>query len=207
MVFGHNSNLKIANATFHVQTEDRGESHALIDTTVYHQGRVIHRRTNNYFDLLPLDEDRREALKLRLEDQHRTVIAEIRNGTVQLAVPPGNHSLPAPEHAVRAPGEPKALRLELTNANSWLSGKRARLLLVVREQNGNPVSGARLSVQVEGGERVVPVSAQTSADGQARVEFEMPQLTAATAALVIYAESRSAQGHLRFALRAKPRVA
>ena len=87
MVFGHNSNLTIGTITLHVQTEDRGETHALIDTTVYYRGRVLHRRTNNYFDLLPLDDDRRQALKLRLEDQHSTVIEEIRSGQLQLAIP------------------------------------------------------------------------------------------------------------------------
>src|SRR3974390_295966 len=87
MVFGHNSNLKLGNVTFHVQTEDRGASHALLDTTVYYHGRVLHRRTNNYFDLLPLNEDREQALKLRLEEQHRMVMEEIRSGALELPVP------------------------------------------------------------------------------------------------------------------------
>jgi cytidylate kinase len=67
MVFGHNSNVKVGMHTFHVQTEDRGVNHALIDTTVYYRGRVLHRRTNNYFDLLPMNEDREEALRLRVD--------------------------------------------------------------------------------------------------------------------------------------------
>src|SRR5262252_2475957 len=62
MVFGHNSNVKFGAHTFHVQTEDRGANHALIDTTVYFQGRVLHRRTNNYLDLLPLTEDSQQAM-------------------------------------------------------------------------------------------------------------------------------------------------
>jgi hypothetical protein len=209
MIFGHNTNLKVAGATFHVQTEDRGESHALIDTTVYYQGRVLHRRTNNYFDLLPLDEDRLEALKLRLDDQHRTVIEEIRNGTVQLTIPPSDATPPAPNHqrSGQSLKEAKTLRLELTNANSWLSGKHAKLLLSVREQNGNPVSGAQIRVEMEGGENATPIRAQTGADGGAQIEFEMPRITSATAALVIRAEDQTANGCLKFALRAKPRVA
>jgi len=35
---------------------------------------VLHRRTNNYFDLLPLDAAREEALKLRVDEQHRTIV-------------------------------------------------------------------------------------------------------------------------------------
>jgi hypothetical protein len=62
MIFGRNSNLKHGDVTFHIQTEDRGASHALIDTVVYYQGRVVHRRENNYFDLLPLDDYREQDL-------------------------------------------------------------------------------------------------------------------------------------------------
>jgi hypothetical protein len=209
MIFGHNTNLKVADATFHVQTEDRGETHALIDTTVYYQGRVLHRRTNNYFDLLPLDEDRLEALKLRLDDQHRTVIEEIRHGTVQLTIPPSAlaPAPPDPQPSGQSPKEAKTLLLELTNANSWLSGKHAKLLLSVREQNGNPVSGAQIRVEMEGGENATPILAQTGADGGAQIEFEMPRITSRTAALVIRAEDQTGNGYLKFALRAKPRVA
>src|ERR1700759_783373 len=87
MIFGHNTNVKVGELTFHVQTEDRGEGHALIDTTVYYQGRVLHRRTNNYYDLMPLDDDRRQALKLRLDDQHRVVLEEMQTGKLPLKVP------------------------------------------------------------------------------------------------------------------------
>jgi hypothetical protein len=80
MIFGHNTNVKVGEMTFHVQTEDRGEAHGLIDTTVYFQGRVLHRRTNNYYDLRPLDEDRVGALKLRLDEQHRVVLEEMHSG-------------------------------------------------------------------------------------------------------------------------------
>ncbi len=88
MVFGHNTNIKLGGVTYHVQTEDRGVSHALIDTTVYFRGRVLHRRTNNYYDLLPLDKDSEQALQLRVEEQHRTVLEEMRDGTLQLGLPP-----------------------------------------------------------------------------------------------------------------------
>src|SRR5260370_49939 len=40
MRFGHNSNVTIGEVLYHVQTEDRGATHALIDTTGYYGGRV-----------------------------------------------------------------------------------------------------------------------------------------------------------------------
>src|SRR3974377_2070725 len=96
MVFGHNSNLKLGAVTLHVQTEDRGVAHGLIDTTVYYHGRGLHRRTNNYFDLLPLNDAREGALRLRLQNQHLMVSEEIRSGDEHLNIPPAAGS-PAPQ--------------------------------------------------------------------------------------------------------------
>jgi hypothetical protein len=87
MLCGHNSNVKAGDTTYHVQTEDRGAANALIDTTVYFRGRVLHRRTNNYFDLLPLNPASEQALKQRLDEQHRAVVEAIRTGALHLALP------------------------------------------------------------------------------------------------------------------------
>jgi hypothetical protein len=213
MVFGHNSNLKIGAVTFHVQTEDRGAAHGLIDTTVYFHGRVLHRRTNNYFDLLPLDEDREQALKLRLDEQHRTVIEEIRSGALQLNVPAVEASSRRPEKPASGelPKQPPAsplqrLLLELTNTKSWMSGKHLTLQISVREENGAPVSGAKVLVEIEGSENGEVHRAETSPQGLTLVEFDMPRLASPEAALVIRAEHQSVAGQLRFALRAKSRV-
>jgi hypothetical protein len=216
MIFGHNTNLKIGDATFHVQTEDRGETHALVDTVVYYRGRVLHRRTNAYFDLLPLNEDRLQALRLRLEDQHRTVIEDIKSGDLQLAIPPemlkeaaaqqGTAGSAAQANPVAVP-DSGTLFLELTNANSWLTGRQAKLQVTVREGSGAAVSGAQVRVEIEGSENGHAIQAQTGPEGQAQIEFEMPRIAGSPAALVIHAETQAARGQLRFALRTKPRVA
>src|SRR3979490_3137476 len=74
MLCGHNPSVKAGGTAYHVQTEDRGSTNALIDTTVYFRGRVLHRRTNNYFDLLPLNSKSEQALKQRLDEPHRAVL-------------------------------------------------------------------------------------------------------------------------------------
>src|SRR5271157_2137248 len=205
MVFGHNTNIKLGTLTYHVQTEDRGVSHALIDTTVYFHGRVLHRRTNNYYDLLPLNEDSEQALKLRVDEQHRTVLEEMRNGALQLTLPPAALAqvaavLPAQEpgqepsvneahsKAEEAPSAtpaeeipvvsgPRKLLLELLNAKSWLSGKQAHLQLAVKEEDGSPVAGARVTVKIEGaGEHGLHESVTGDA-GTTEVQFEMPRIT------------------------------
>src|SRR5882762_7758991 len=85
MLFGHNSNVKVGEMLYHVQTEDRGASHAVIDTMVYHSGRVLHRRANSYADLLPLDAAREQALKDRVSTQHQAILDELRSGVLKLA--------------------------------------------------------------------------------------------------------------------------
>ena len=227
MVFGHNTNVKLAGVTYHVQTEDRGESHALIDTTVYFRGRVLHRRTNNYFDLLPLNEDSQQALKLRLDEQHQTVLEEMQSGALQLAVPqptsamsqaqvhPTSTSSSPVEEVRSAPEEtatalvahgPRRLTIDLTNPRSWLSGKRAALQLLVKEENGDPVVGAKIDVHIDGSAEHQIYSAVSGNNGLALVEFAMPRITGAEAAIAIHAEEKDGRGHLKFSLRAKPKV-
>jgi hypothetical protein len=204
MLFGHNSNVVVGADTIHVQTEDRGSTVAVIDTTVHWKGRVLHRRTSKYADLLPLDERKTAVLKDKIEQQHRAVIEEIRVGTLKLVLPaPVSAAVPQAQHAGAAPAA--ALKVELLNANSWLSGKNATLQLVVRDAGGRTANAAEVKVHVEGSATPAAFSAITGADGAATLQFEMPKLVAAEAALAIEASSNGAKGHLRFQLRAKPK--
>ncbi len=208
MLFGHNSNVTVGADIVHVQTEDRGTGHAFIDTTVHWHGRVLHRRTNNYLDLLPLDGEKENALKARLDDQHRAVIEEIRTGALKLTfpAPPAAPQKQVPLTPKARPAVLPALKVELINANTWLSGKQAVLQLTVRDVAGNAVVSAETKVRVEGGESPVEFSALTGNDGGATLRFEMPKLSGAEVALVIEACRDGAKGHLRFQLRAKPRA-
>jgi hypothetical protein len=194
MLFGHNSNVKAGDTTYHVQTEDRGAANALIDTTVYFRGRVLHRRTNNYFDLLPLNPDHEQALKVRLDEQHRTVVEEIRTGALHLALPQDDKSAS------------QVLLLELINAKTWLSGKRALLQVAVRNQTNQAVEGAQVTARVDGAAEISEYSAETGPLGNAQFEFDMPRLVGADPALVIEASHGNARGHLRFQLRTKSRA-
>jgi hypothetical protein len=212
MLFGHNSNVKAGDTTYHVQTEDRGVAHALIDTTVYFRGRVLHRRTNNYFDLLPLDAVREQALKLRVDEQHRAIVEQIQSGALSVALPPEEKpaspaktpAAPAPASAATSPSS--ALKLELINPRTWLTGKRALLQIVVRDQAGKVADGAIVTAKVDGAATPAEFSTVTGGFGNAQFEFEMPALANADPALVVEAFKGSARGQLRFQLKMKPRV-
>jgi hypothetical protein len=206
MLFGHNTNVKAGETTYHVQTEDRGTANALIDTTVYFSGRVLHRRTNNYFDLLPLNPDREQALKLRLDEQHRAVVEELRSGALHLALPREEKPVAPAPPASAASSVSTVLKLELLNAKTWLTGKRALLQVAVRDHASQLLDGAIVTARVEGAAVPTELSTVTGALGRAQLDFEMPSLSSPEAAVVIEAFKGNAKGHLRFQLRAKPRV-
>jgi hypothetical protein len=198
MVFGHNSNVKVGENVYHVQTEDRGTSHAVIDTLVYHSGRVLHRRANSYADLLPLDSARELALKERVSTQHQAILDELRSGVLKLAQQAPN--------AV-APVVSDSLAIELLNAKSWLSGKRATLqVLVSRKADGAGVSGARVTARIDGAAEPTEYSTATGTDGKAQLAFDMPRLGAAECALVLEGYNGKSQARLQFQLRAKPKI-
>jgi hypothetical protein len=215
MLFGHNTNVKAGDATYHVQTEDRGTSSALIETTVHFRGRVLHKRTNNYFDLLPLDKDREKALKQRVDDQHREVVEAIRSGALSPAIPAEQKAAPTsfppapprtPAGTPSAPAPPGSLRLELINPRTWLTGKRALLQIAIRDGAGNPADGAIVTAKIDGAAKPAEFSTVTGGSGNAQLDFEMPPLASADAALVVDAFKGSEKGQLRFQLRMKPRV-
>ena len=48
MSSGFNTDIKVGEQVFHVQTEDRGPARLVLDTMVYHNGMVLYRRAANY---------------------------------------------------------------------------------------------------------------------------------------------------------------
>ena len=213
MVFGHNSNVTVGSTNYHVQTEDRGTSHAVIDTMVYQGGRVLHRRANSYADLLPLDAHREQVLKDRVSTQHFAVLEELRSGALKLAqhANPAAVAKPATDGQSRAGAVPTgasdSLGLELLNAKTWLASKRATLKIsVFHKGGGQGVSGAHVTARIDGASEPAQFSTATGLDGNAQLAFDMPRLAGADCALVIEATHGKARASLHFQLRAKPKV-
>ncbi len=83
MVMGFNTDIEHDGVVYHIQTEPRKD--AGIDTTVYKRGAVIHKFKSSYQDLLDSPDFSDEKLKRRLEEQHRHIIARIRDGEIRPA--------------------------------------------------------------------------------------------------------------------------
>ena len=212
MIFGHNTNVSVGAHKYHVQTEDAGASSALIDTTVYAGGRVLHRRTNNYLDLLPLNADSEKALKMRVDEQHRQVLEEIRTGTLHLPaptppVPPAPTKTVTSQASTKNAAPAESLRIELLNPKTWLAGKRVTLAIACHRRASPSQSPAQKSPHpYSGAAEPANFSADSAATGEAHLAFDMPRLSDSNAALLIEATRGSAKAILRFQLRARQRV-
>ena len=209
MLFGHNTDVTVGDKQYHVQTEDRGTGHAVLDTLVYCGGMVVHRRTNSYGDLLPLDTKREAKLKERLDTQHQSVLKELRAGKLKPTGATGGAAAVAksPESPRKGATQSREIKVELLNGKSWLSGGRATLQVAVRDEStGAAIPGARVIARVDGAETPTEFSTATGAEGRAQLGFDMPKLSGAETALMIEARYGESQGSLRFQLRAKPKA-
>jgi hypothetical protein len=79
MPSGHNTDLRHRGHLFHVQTEDRGESAALIETRVYLGGEILHCARASYADVLD-QVDLPGVREARMASQHHQMLRDIRNG-------------------------------------------------------------------------------------------------------------------------------
>lgn len=196
MVFGFNTDLRVGDIVFHVQTEDRGLNNPVIDTTVYCKGRIVHRRVTEYRDLIPSLEFAPQRLRERLEDQHRKIIGDLRDGTLKF-------DLPAPG---TQPASAAGIQVQLTNPASWLSAGTARLLLEVKsKRGGEAVADAHIDVTVSGGIEPKNFSGKTDHAGRAELSFPVPRTGGGgIMELVVRATHGELADELRYSL--KPRL-
>ena len=203
MNFGFNSNVRVGEAVFHVQTEDRGPSHPFLDTVVYMAGRVVYKRSTNYEKFVHGVETESLAQKLheRLAQQHREVIAELEGETL-----PFQSKAKAPE-AVGKAGTQGSLDLRLTNPKSWLAAGNVTLEVELCEKNSEQaVADADVQACLESENHRIPCAdVHTDVDGCATLKFPLPANVAEGSSLVVRATDGSRHGELRFRLKSKPR--
>lgn len=194
MSSGFNTDVRVGDRVFHVQTEDRGPSHPVIDTAIYLQGRVVHRHSSSYDHLTRTVELKDDALHKRVEDQHRALIEDLRAGKLDAEI-----------DAARAQKGPSAaIQVQLLNAKSWLSGGKVLLEVEVsRRSNHQPQAGVEVKAFIAGALLEGQHSATTDERGRVRIEFPLPPLGRGELALVIRAHKNSDGDELRFSMRSR----
>ena len=204
MSFGFNTDVQVDSQTFHVQTEGRGPASSpvsspplsLIDTAVYLNGMVVYRRSTSYESIAKSPAFTPEALKHRVEEQHRAVIQELRSNTLDAEI------AKSVEDAKRAPG----IQVRLLNPKSWLSNGKVTLdLEILRRADRRREEGARAVALIEGAGPSVVHSGISDAQGKARIEFSLPARAQAPGdlTLVIQAQTDYGRDEIRFAVRAR----
>jgi hypothetical protein len=206
MNFGFNTNVRVGNSLYHVQTEDRGPAHPFLDTVVYQAGRVVHKRSTCYQDLaasLPQGESLAQQMHTRLVQQHRAVIAELEGGTLELNFAPG-----APLNHENEANAREELEVRLLNSGSWLASGKAQLEVeVCQTGSAQPPAGASIEVIFENGQiDLRPVRGHADEAGRATLKFPLPPTVADGTVLQIRAVHGDLIGELRFRLRARERV-
>ena len=127
MIFGFNTDVVGKDGNYHVQTEDRGPKHPVIDSIIYMGGgKIVDRRRTDY--------DPAQVTQKQIEEmvrkQHKELVDSIRSGSY--VRPAGNEEKtnPSPSPAGYAPG----YVIELLNADDLTLDGQLCFDLAVREK-------------------------------------------------------------------------
>jgi hypothetical protein len=191
---GFNTNVRVGEQTFHVQTEDRGPSHPVIDTVVYLGGRILHRRSSSYQEFMATAGFTEERLRHRVEEQHRTVVESLRDGSLAIDA----------SVVAAAPFPGKAIEIRILKFAAGADGRDASVQIQVLErEKGQPISGAAIELIVEGAPHPLSLQGISDAQGQCELRFAVPAFGNDGAAIVVKAVTPSAQETIRYSLRPK----
>ncbi len=87
MITGYNTDVRHGNRVFHVQTEDKGLANPKIETLIYVGGEILDNYRASYEDLLATTVISEPIIQERMDEQHRAVIRDIKNGKYDLTPP------------------------------------------------------------------------------------------------------------------------
>jgi len=79
MITGFNTNIKVGNKVFHVQTEDGGRRNPRIETLVFVDGAIMASKSRSYADGEGLQV---EEIRSLMVDQHKKMIQQVKEGAL-----------------------------------------------------------------------------------------------------------------------------
>ena len=197
MSSGFNTDVRVGDQVFHVQTEDRGPSRPVIDTAVYQSGRVLLRRSSNYEHFAASPAFTAEALRERVELQHSNVIDDLRSGALAAEMAsPGGQANPA-----------GGIQAQLLNPGSWLSAGRVSLEVeILGRADQKPQPGAQVDAVIEGALANTLHTGTTDEAGRVKIQFPLPPLGSGDLALLITAKTDAGRDEVRFSMRSRAKA-
>ena len=82
MITGFNTDVPHGGQVYHVQTEDRGREHPVLESLVYVGGTIVARKRTPYSDEIESGANE-EAIATLLRKQHQVIIAAIKAGRIE----------------------------------------------------------------------------------------------------------------------------
>lgn len=208
MITGHNTDVRHGSRVFHVQTEDKGLANPRIETLIYVGGEILDSYRSSYEDLLPEGSISEPVIQSRMDEQHKAVIRDIKNGKYDAApLGPSDQQIfndrpldQAILEYLQVEGEVDTLELVVDAPLKPRFGAlfpvtvRARLA-----HSQNPVPGADIGIRmISSLKKAVPLlSGHTDAEGVFRGEVEVPPSQPGQCALVVSCASEAGNDEIK----------
>jgi len=200
MITGFNTEIKYRTTVFHIQTEDKGEKNPIIETLIYVGGEIIDAKRLSYDELLKsgLVKDK---LKELMEEQHKKVIALIKQGKyskycqkevkeekkVEQQVIPKSLDQVILDYITEHSKDEK-LVLEIKGDDKLIESYPASLLIKSTNQsNGKPIAKTKIVIKIISTIRkpVVVFEGHTNDNGTLNIDFIVPEFPHGNAAIII----------------------
>lgn len=189
-IFGFNTDVKIGDTVYHVQSEAR-QADMLLQTMVFVKGQCVGKRVVSYAQKSAQPDFSEQAMHEFLKTQHKTVLEAIQQGRVETIL--------GTEASIQDVGE-GGLSLNWTNSTQTPESADVSMCFQVTEA-GTAVSGAAVSVSAsEPANAQAVATATTDMQGTATVTFSLTQQMVQDASVMARASygGKSATRKFRF---------
>jgi len=213
MITGYNTDVRHGNRIFHIQTEDKGAANPRIETLIYVGGEILDSYRSSYEDLLAAPPLSEAAVQERMDEQHRAIIRDIKNGKYDLTPPDmleqqAFNDRPLDQailEFLQQEGDVDTLELVLDHPLKPAFGSLFRVQVRARLcQSQSPVSGAEVAVKLVSSLKKATglLSGRTGPDGLFWGEVQLPPSQPGQCAVVVSCTSEQGFDELKTAVLA-----
>jgi len=211
MITGYNTDVRHGNRIFHVQTEDKGVANPRIETLIYVGGEILDSYRSSYEDLLAAPPLVESAIQSRMDEQHRAIIRDIKNGKYDLTPPDlmeqqAFNDRPLDQailEYLQQEGDVDTLELVLDQPLNPSFGNLFRVQVRVRLcQSQSPVPDAEITVKLVSSlkKATALLTGRTTGDGQFQGEVQLPPSQPGQCAVVVSCASEQGFDELKVAV-------
>jgi hypothetical protein len=196
MITGYNTDIRHGNRVYHVQTEDKGLTNPKIETLIYVGGEILDSYRSSYEDLTAAPPISDGAIQGRMDEQHRAVIRDIKNGKYDQTPPDlleqqAFNDRPLDQailEFLQLEGDVDTLELVLDQPMKPAFGEPFRVQVRARLcQSQSPVADAEVSVKLVSSLKKANnlLTGRTASDGRFTGEIQLPPSQPGQCAVVI----------------------